>query len=444
MRVLCSLVFVLMAAPVLAETVTLSEALRAAVAERPRAAAARHRADAAEKTADEVGSRYWPRLVVSESYRATDEPAGSLFLALNQERNVMVDPTYDLVDPEATGDFETRLTLQQTLFDPDRHYASQRARLAAEAARASGRWSEEEAALAALQAYLEVQRAEAADSWVRSSLQEAEEILRLASERREAGIGLKADELRARVFLAEARRNGVTTGNDIIVARRRLALAIGRAGALAEIAAPLTVASFPVPQEDAHIDTRGDLQAAGYRASASAAAVQQAKAEWLPRAAVQADYVLHDETTPFGSEGAGWAVWAGLNWELFDGFRRSNAGGRASAELQAAEAERREAVDQSRLQLVEARLRSEEARLQLELAQQALSEADESCRLLRQRYQAGLTDLADLLAAQSALDRARFDTVSAEMGLLASLARVIFEQGRLLETFLPANQEVQP
>lgn len=439
-----TLSLLLVAAPVFAETVTLSEALRSAVADRPLAVAARYRAEAAERAVDEANSRYWPRLFLSEGYSVSDEPAGSLFIALNQERNVMIDPGYDLVDPDPQRDFETRLTLEQTLFDPDRYYSRTRARFGADAARAASRWSGEEAALSALQAYLEVQRAEAADNWVQSSQQEATEIQRLASERHAAGLGLKADELRARVFLAEVRRYAVASANDILVARSRLALTIGRAGTVAEIAAPLTIADFPLPQTDDTIEDRADLLAASLRSKSHATGVKQAHGEWLPRAALQASYAWHDESAPFGSDGSGYALWAGLKWELFDGFRRAATGARAEAELKASKAELREGVIQSRHQLVEARLRSDEARLQLELAQQALSEADESCRLLRQRYQVGLTDLADLLAAQSALDRARFDAVGAETRLLDSLAHVTFAQGRLLKTFLPSPEEFVP
>ena len=352
---------------------------------------------------------------------------------------------YSLTDPDPQHDFETRLDLQQPLFDPDRYYTGQRARLAARAARAASRWSEEEAALAALRAYLEVQRAEAADTWVHSSQQEAEEILRLASERHAAGLGLKADELRARVFLAETRRYAVASENDIHVARQRLAQAIGRDGVPVEIAAPLTEGDFPPSGDgDGHLEQRADLEAAALRSAGSETGVQQARAAWLPRAGVQASYAWHDETTPFGTDSASWGVLVGAQWELFDGLRRPAADKRAKAEYRAAEAERREATEQSRLQLVEARLRSEEARLQLELARQALGEADESSRLLRQRYEAGLTDLADVLAAQSALDRARFDAVAAETRLLAARAQVAFEQGLLLQTFLTVAEENKP
>lgn len=441
MRIFWTSLLLLTAVPALAEPITLPDALRAAIAKRPVAAAARFRAQAAEHGASEANSRYWPRLTVAENFSATDEPAGSLFLALNQKQNVMSDPTYDLVDPDAQKDFETRLSLEQTLFDPDRYYNRTRAQLGAEGARSLSLWREEETAFAALLSYLEVQRAEAADSWVKSSLKEAEEIVRLTEERYTAGLGLKADQLRARVFAAEARRHSVASQNDILLARRRLAVAIGQAGTTVEIAAPLSADSFPKPRGDARLETRPDLVALERIRDAQAAGVSHARAGWLPRAQLQASYAWHDESAPFGSDGAGWAVHAGVNWELFDGFRRSAASGRAQAEWQTAQAEYNEALAQNRLHLEEAQLRNEEARLQLTLAQEAVSAAEESCRLLQQRYQSGLTNLADLLAAQSALDRTRFDAVGAETALLASLARVLFEQGQLLQTFAIPHEE---
>lgn len=429
------------AGTVAAASVTLPEAVRAAVARRPLAEAARWRAEAAAAAADETASRSWPRLIASESYTRTDEPGGSMFIALNQERNVMTDPGYDLIDPDAQSDFETRLSLELPLFEPDLYYGRRRARVGAEAAAAASGWSREEAAMAALQAYLEVQRAQAAAVTVESSRQEAAELARLASERQAAGTGLKADALRARVFLSESERRALTVRNDLVVAQRRLALAMGDGRGEISIAAPLGADALPVAG-DAGIDGRADLAAIEQAALAAQLGERQARAAWLPRADAQASYALHDESTPFGSDGADWMVRGNLSWELFDGFRRSAGSARSSAEHQALQAERSEARNRSRFQLEEARLRQVEADTQLELARQALVAAEEGTRLLRQRYEAGLVDLADLLAAQSALDRTRFEIAGAETQVLQARANVHFQQGRLLAVLLPQEEKI--
>lgn len=168
------------AVPVLAAEVTLQEALRAAVADRPRVQAARAEAEAAAAAVGEARSGWLPHVTVSGQYTRTDEPAGSLFIALNQERNVMADPAYNLVDPATQDDFETRLRLTQTLYDPAVDFGLRRARTASEAAAAGAAWSAEEAAFAAFRDYLDVQQATAALSWVEMSRKEATEIARLA------------------------------------------------------------------------------------------------------------------------------------------------------------------------------------------------------------------------------------------------------------------------
>ena len=110
--------------------------------------------------------------------------------------------------------YETRLQLAQTLYDPTVDFGLRQAHTREAAATAGAEWSAEEAAFAAFRAYLDVQHAGAALAWVESSRQEAAEIVRLAKERRDAGVGLKADELRADVQLAEAQRYELSARND--------------------------------------------------------------------------------------------------------------------------------------------------------------------------------------------------------------------------------------
>lgn len=354
----------------------------------------------------------------------------------------MADPSYDLVDPDDQDDFETRLQLTQTLYDPAVDYGLQQARTAGQSAAADAAWRAEEAAYAAFQAYLGVQQATAALDWVESSRQEAEEIARLAGERRQAGTGLKADELRARVQLAEAQRRELTARNDLSLARRRLALATGRPDGEVGIAAPLDESSIPLAPEP-NVARRADLQALSLRLASSGLVVSRSKADWLPRVGLTAHYAWHDDEMPFGADAESWAVGAGLSWELFDGLRRRAATARAMAEQQGAAARLDEARREQQFRLAEARLRAEEARLQRESAREAVVAADESRRLLQQRFATGLADLADLLAAQSALDRARFDAVGAESRHLLALGNIHFQAGSFLQTFLPGEEVPQ-
>jgi outer membrane protein TolC len=413
--------------------------LRAAVVDQPTVQAARARAEAAAAAIDEARSGWLPHLTVGEYYTRTNEPGSSLFMALNQERNVMVDPDYDLVDPDDQDNFETRVQLNQTLYDPAVDFGLRRARTAGESATAGAAWSAEEAAFAAFQAYLEVQHSVAALAWVENSRREAEEISRLAEERRQAGVGLKADGLRAAVQLAEAKRRELAARNDLTLARRRLALAIGRAGGEVNIAGPLDERNLPTAAAET-VNGRADLQALALEIESADFAVRQSEAEWLPRVDLAAHYAWYDQDAPFGSDGESWVLAAGLRWELFDGLRRNASTTRATAEQRALAASLTDARREREFRLAEAKLRAEEAGLQRDSARQAVLEAAEGQRLLQQRFEAGLADLADLLVAQSALDRARFDAVGAETRHLRALGNIHFQAGRFVQAFLPGEE----
>jgi outer membrane protein TolC len=432
----------LVPAAVLAETVGLEQALREAVAGRPQAMAARQQAAAARAAADEAGSLYLPRATLSENFAWTDEPAGSLFISLNQE-DLQLSSTADAYNfPPSRKDFETRLTVEQPLYDPDIAYGRRRAEKGAEAALAGAEWSAEQAAFAAFRAYLEVQRAEAALGWSESSWREGEEVVRLATERHAAGVGLKADLLRARVQLSEAGRHRTTAKNDLTLARRGLALAMGRESGEVEIAGPLQAELLAEPATPLLL-RRADLQAAALEAEEAGLAWRQSRAAWLPRAGLTASYALHDAELPFGTDAGSWTVRAGLSWEFFDGGRRGHGSRRAAAQKQAAESRHLEATREARFRVEEARLRATEAKENLETARQSVAEAEESQRLLRERYAAGLVELSELLTAQTALDRARLDAVEAESRLTLALGNIHFQSGTFLQTLLP-NEEPSP
>lgn len=444
MRVAVLLFFAFLIPPTesMAETVDLSQALREAVAARPFARAARLDAEAARAAIGEARSRTLPRATITENFTWTDEPAGSLFISLNQEELELSPDAGTYNFPPSRKDFETRLTVEQTLYDPAVRYGVRRAEAGAQASEAISRRSAEEAAFAAFRAYLEVQQAQAALDWVERSRQEAAEVMRLAEERRDAGVGLKADALSARVLLLEADRRALAAANDLAIARRRLALAMGRSEGEVDIAARIDPAQL-APAGDGPVQ-RGDLEAMNLQAREAALAFEQSHAEWLPRLGIAASYALHDGTTPFGTDAGSWTVRAGLSWEIFDGWGRHYSSARTSAASRAAAERAREAHRQVLLARDEALRRGGEARLQLQAAREAETAASESQRLILERFEAGLSPLVDLLAAQAALDRVRFDVVQAESRYLLALGNGHFQQGIFLRVLLSDAKEDLP
>jgi outer membrane protein TolC len=437
------LLLLLSPAAALAQTVDIVSAVQRAVSDRPTILASQADGLAAASAVREARSRYLPKINFSETFSMTNEPAGSLFIALNQERNVMNSAGYNLVDPDTQNDFTTRLSLEQALFDADAGYRIKEANKRLESSQARSEWSRETAGFAAFQAYLGVQKSRADLQAVSSSEQEASEHQRLAKERHDSGIGLKADQLRAQVFRSEAERRALTARNNLIIAQRRLALAIGQAEGEIEISAPLDSSFFTPEISTVHVTERADLQAFALDVESLNIAAQRSRAAYLPRLDLSASYGLYNESSPFGADGQAWRLGAALNWEIFDGFRRDANIARVSAEKAAAAAELSDARREQVFRRAEVELRIEEARTRKESAAQSLTAALESQRLLQQRYESGLADLADLLATQSALDQARSFLVAADIQLLFSLGQALLEEGRFVNTIL-MKSEVAP
>jgi len=420
-----------------AETVTLEEAMTRAVRDRPFAQAARQEAKAATAAVGEARSGFLPRAILSENFTWTDEPAGSLFISLNQEDLILAQDADSYNFPPSRKDFETRLTLRQTLFDTDVYYGWRQAGKRALAGTYDACRSSEEAAFAAFKAYLRVQHARAAIDWVNSSLREAKEILRLTNEKYEAGVGLKADVLRSRVFFSEAQRRQVTAENELYIARRYLALAIGNPAMEVEIAEPVAIDFLDRDLSSSPELRRSDLRALSFREEAASLAHRESRAAYLPKLGLSGSYALHDGEVPFGTEAASWTIGANLSWEIFDGFRRHHTSARTEALERAAEARRREAWEQAIVAVEEARRRADETQINLATVRESVKEAEESFRLRNQRFEAGLADLSDSLDAQTALDRARHERILAETKYFLALGNIHFEKGTFLETMLP-------
>lgn len=414
-----------------AEQVTLAEALHAAMADRPLVRAQAAESEAARQDLAAAASRYLPRLSLNEQFHRTNEPGGSLFISLNQ-KNLKLSQTADPYnDAPARQDFETRLTLMQPLYDTDIAYGEKRAAVNADAATAAERQGRENAVSTVLNAYLDVQMNLQQVTSAQTALTEAEEVLAIAEQRQKADLGLKADTLRARSMANRAQLELLTARHSLRLSKQQLAFSMGRPSGEVDIAAPLPLSMIAEPVYDANLQ-RGDLKALELQAKEASLVARQEQARLLPKANLQASYMLHDADMPLGSSADAWSLTAGLRWEFFDGFERNHRTAGADARRVAAVERHQDRTRQVRLALEKARLQNEQAGVAVELAQSSKAAAQEAKSTILQRYQAGLARLSDLLAIQTELERARSSLVEAETNQLRARAMAHYQQGTLL------------
>ena len=392
--------------------VSLKEAINLALAENHMLKAATYEHVAAEKDVWASRSRYLPRLYLEETAASSNAPTRVFMMKLDEARFTSNDFQIDnLNHPRSRSDFRTALTVEQTLFDMTVGSNVDQAKFEEAARRFALERRREEVAFRVFTAYLEVQRAKAQLAAAENGAATAREHMRLAKVRNEAGVGLKSDELRSRAFLSEMEQQQLAAINDLHLAQLRLALATGSgSGAGLDIAEELKAAELAMGNEDLvklAMENRQDLKEMEQGVAKAGSGLKTARNAFLPTIYGSATYQMNDQNTPFGRDNDSWMVGATLRWELFDGLRRWNDHGKASALKNSADEYLERYRQEIAYQVTESYLRREEAGKRLEIASNTLLDAEEGHRLVERRFENSISTMVELLDAQTALNRAR-------------------------------------
>lgn len=265
---------------------------------------------------------------------------------------------------------------------------------------------------AAVQAYYQVIASTAVQAAAEQSEKSALESYRAAEARRKAGAATVADQLQAQTAHSQATLARIQAEGSARAARGTLANVLGLPANRALQLAPAP--QVPVPGEfgqdidvllERAAQRRPELKAAEAQARAAQANVGVVRAAGLPRLSLGVSSTdQHTQGLPDNRSGS---VGVTLNIPLFSGFDtvyRTRAA-QARAEAQAAQAE------QVRLQVAldvwNAAQSLRTALQSLRSSGDLLDSAEQSERVARGRYQAGVGSILDLLNAQSALAAAR-------------------------------------
>lgn len=423
------------------ETVTFRQALERALEHHNLLKAERYELDAAAGERRSVTSRYLPSIRLEEAFGATNAPTGVFMMKLDQGRFAEQDFIIsNLNSPGSTTDFRTSLLAEMPLLDfslgPLRRLAERReekqgARLAQ---------TREDVALAVVAAYVEAEKARGHRDAARSGLEQAREHLRVSGLRSTTGVGLKSDELRARTFVATMEERLIAEEHRVSLAAMGLALAAGEpVGARLEPAEAITLpVSVPSLEEAtaSALANRKALREAEAAVAAGEEGVSYVRSAWLPRVNASARYQMNDRTTPFGGQNDSWSVGATLQWELFDGMRRTSDTVAASARRDAA----REYLEQQRREVsfsvARKSLELDSAMKRRQVARHAVEDAEETVRLLQKRYENSLSGMVDLLDAQAALNDARARLIDVDADCQLAAAGVHHAAGVLLSEVL--------
>ena len=420
-------------------SLTLADAIARARTTHPDASVAAAAEQAAARGATQARAGYLPTVDLIESWQRGNQPVFVFSSLLSQRRFTAANFAIDaLNNPDAVNNFRTGVTVDQPIYNGAVRAATTSASVGVKLAAANRQLVAQQLATAVTEAYGRVLVAEGTRTAADAAVAAASADRDLVTNRRDAGAANDADVLQVDWLVARAEQQRIQSGADLRIARAGLAALIG---APLDAVFTLTLAP-PAPAEggagqtvnltamqDEAMKQRPDITSARLQVEMAGARVSEARSSFLPQVGVQGGWEGNGDV--WSSRSGSWIVGANARINLFRGRSDQARLGAANDVLVTRKHELARTETSARVEVISASARLDAARASARLARAALAQARESHRIIRDRYEAGLADIAALLRASESVAQAETQVSAADAAVLTTSAALEQALGRL-------------
>jgi outer membrane protein len=419
------------------EPLTLERAVALALESNQLVKAADFGAQAAEMRIRSAFSGYLPKLNFDYNLTRGNNPVYVFGTLLTQGRFTAANfALSSLNHPTPLTNFQNRFSLTQPLFDFGRtRKAVAQSRLGHDLSETELEKTRQDLIFRVFKSYFEallaqemVRVRENAEKSAAADGQKAEALFK-------AGLAVESDLLSVKVHQAAQSEEVVKARNELNLAFSNLNFEMGLPlNQTYELVQP----QKPYLAENSDLDSlqvlalekRPDFKQAQFASRSNELAVQSAKTDFWPT--VKALGSWETDSQNFASNGSNnWMAGLNIHFNLFNG--RADQARLAESRFQ----QRRSGALQDhmaqtvRLQVQKAYLDLQTAGQRIDLNQQAVRQAEESLRIIRNRYEAGLTTVTDLLRAETAVIQAKTNFLRALFDQRVSAANLELQVGRI-------------
>ncbi len=399
--------------------VTLEQAVSRALAANPKLEAVRLEQEAMKEVFRQAGALRYPHIGVEAAAERGNEP-GFVFARMLQQG--YVDTRYllrpDLLaSPPSMNNFRAKAGAQWLLYDGGAVKAARgKARAGIRAACAEERAEADALAAGVTESYMALIRLRGQIGVLDKAAEALNALKRKSADLLEEGVVVKSDAMQVDVRLAEVVRDRIALENGLEIARCQLARLMGDAASRPEPGAgPVRFLPLPVDSLEAMLararQDNPNLERLSQAEEAAEKEKDLARSAFRPKAVAGAAYEGNSDGDGHGARGYTAAL--GLKWEVFDGFAREAKLAEAKIRIRQAEARRRDGEAAVALAVRKAWLDLDTAVRQVGVAETAVAQAQESYRIVADRYANGLTTVDDMLGAEAALRKAESDRLNA-------------------------------
>jgi len=387
---------------------SLADAVSLALEHHPALEATRANQQAAQSRVEQARSGFLPKVVYSEAYQRSNNPVFVFGSLLTQHK--FTEQNFDLGtlnSPNFLNNFQSRISADQVLFDAGGTRAQVRSAEAASQIAAEDERRAQMGVIAGVAgAYYGAALARERLAVAQEALRSAEADLQRAETVRAAGMSTDADVLSMRVHVADMKEREIQARYALDVAGAALNDALGQPLETGhDLSTPLLAAKLPSATlqdlGNASVQQRPDVRQAGFGVRAAESQSSAARSALFPRVSVRGVFEA-DRQTFVTRGGANWFVGAALEWNLFNGFADKSRREETAQLVAGARARQKQAESAVRLEVRRAYANWKGADERIGVAAAAVAEAEESLRITRNRYEAGLTTITELLRNETA------------------------------------------
>ncbi|NEP31069.1 MAG: TolC family protein [Moorea sp. SIO3B2] len=371
----------------------------------------------------EALTAWYPSLSTSAAINYADSASGQVTDELRAQQGL-------LPINEPSGSFTAALRLEYNLYTGGQRPAQ--VRVAEEQLKLQQLEVErlsEEIRLQVTLAYYNLQEADARVEISQAAVTESAQILRDTELLEQAGLGTRFEVLQQQVELANDSQGLTNALSDQRIARRQLAELLNLSQS-AEITAadPIEIAgSWDLSLEQSLIlsyKNRSELEQQLVQRKINKEQRTIALAPVRPQLSVFGQIDLADSLNDTLGFGDGYSVGAQFQWNFFDGGAAMARARQEDIDVALAESSFANQRDQIRFEIEQAYSQLNSNEESIETASFALEVAEESLRLARLRFQAGVGTQTDVINQQTALTRARINQLTAILGYNRALANL--------------------
>lgn len=286
--------------------------------------------------------------------------------------------------------------------------------------------------------YMEAIRAEAAVKARQADIDLSEQLLKLAQDRKKAGVATGLDVTREEVQLENTRQRLLVAHNDLESAKLNLIRALGiDFNVTMTLTDPLILAKVEPQSPETALtvarENRAELKAQRSRQKLSSLSLSSVTSERIPSLSVNGDYgwigVKPDDALATRSVGLMLSV------PIFDGGQREGRISETRSRVRQESLRMKDVSDQVTLEVRSALLTLDSSTQQVAVAEKGIELALKELTFARDRYAAGLSTNIEVTNAQTSVARARDNMIEALFRFNASRINLARAKGEIEQLF---------